>query len=207
MPTRLEDDRGFSSTRYDEPAADEAGAIATLPSFSSPVPKAMSKIISELDLDQTHPYQHAVTHNDQYHHSHTSDLPTESDGRQESSTYLAAVPPSLLSPAFTPPSTPGTGTPAPQRQPAPIPVDSAEGVDGGAGAKQPKLLETLPNVNCLVGATIPTYVHLDRHAIQAFNDDSVGPLEPRSSFTYIKTTSTTRNIWRLSLVPISDPRV
>lgn len=61
-----------------------------------------------------------------------------------------SLPPStLLSPAFTPPSTPGTGTPAPQREPKAIPVDTTN-------QRPPKLLETLPEVNCVVRARIPT---------------------------------------------------
>ena len=58
-------------------------------------------------------------------------------------------PATLLSPAFTPPSTPGTGTPAPQREPKAIPVDTTS-------QKSPKLLEKLPDVNCVVRARIPT---------------------------------------------------
>jgi GTP cyclohydrolase II len=58
-------------------------------------------------------------------------------------------PANLLSPAFTPPATPGTGTPRLQREPAPIPVDPAS-------LKAPRLLDTLPLVNCIVRARIPT---------------------------------------------------
>lgn len=58
-------------------------------------------------------------------------------------------PNTLLSPAFTPPSTPGTGTPAPQREPKAIPVDTTS-------QRPPKLLEILPEVNCVVRARIPT---------------------------------------------------
>ncbi len=59
------------------------------------------------------------------------------------------LPATLLSPAFTPPSTPGTGTPAPQREPKAIPVDTK-------GQRPPKLLGKLPDVNCVVRARIPT---------------------------------------------------
>ncbi|MCJ1350802.1 MAG: GTP cyclohydrolase II [Icmadophila ericetorum] len=58
-------------------------------------------------------------------------------------------PPTLLSPAFTPPATPGTGTPALHREPKSVPVDTTH-------EKPPKLLETLPEVNCVVRARIPT---------------------------------------------------
>ncbi|KAL9118332.1 MAG: hypothetical protein Q9187_005124 [Circinaria calcarea] len=58
-------------------------------------------------------------------------------------------PATLLSPAFTPPATPGTGTPALQREAESVPVDTTN-------QKPPKLLETLPEVNCVVRARIPT---------------------------------------------------
>ena len=57
--------------------------------------------------------------------------------------------PPLLSPAFTPPATPGTGTPALERDAHSVPVDtSSEPISN--------LLEKLPEVNCLVRARIPT---------------------------------------------------
>lgn len=58
-------------------------------------------------------------------------------------------PAALLSPAFTPPSTPGTGTPALHREAKVTPVDTAT-------LKPSKLLEKLPQVNCVVRARIPT---------------------------------------------------
>ena len=58
-------------------------------------------------------------------------------------------PANLISPAFTPPATPGTGTPALQREPKSVPVDTSN-------ERPPKLLETLPEVNCIVRARIPT---------------------------------------------------
>ncbi|KAI0596363.1 GTP cyclohydrolase II [Biscogniauxia sp. FL1348] len=63
-------------------------------------------------------------------------------------------PPSLLSPAFTPPSTPGTATPT-AAEPRGVPVDSSI-PSGGCGTKRPRLLETLPEVQCIVRARIPT---------------------------------------------------
>ncbi|KAI1842064.1 hypothetical protein JX265_013581 [Neoarthrinium moseri] len=63
-------------------------------------------------------------------------------------------PPSLLSPQFTPPATPGIATPTTE-QPRSVPVDSSL-PSGGAGAKRPRLLETLPEVQCIVRARIPT---------------------------------------------------
>ncbi|KAI1336696.1 GTP cyclohydrolase-2 [Xylariaceae sp. FL0016] len=66
----------------------------------------------------------------------------------------APPPPSLLSPAFTPPSTPGAATPTTER-PRGVPVDSSI-PSGGCGNKKPRLLEALPNVLCTVRARIPT---------------------------------------------------
>ena len=61
----------------------------------------------------------------------------------------ASPPANLLSPAFTPPATPGTGTPATQREAKSIPVDTTH-------EARPKLLDVLPEVNCVVRARIPT---------------------------------------------------
>ncbi|KAK9414480.1 putative GTP cyclohydrolase II domain-containing protein [Seiridium unicorne] len=63
-------------------------------------------------------------------------------------------PPSLLSPQFTPPATPGAATPSTEH-PRSVPVDSSL-PSGGAGVKRPRLLETLPEVQCIVRARIPT---------------------------------------------------
>ena len=59
------------------------------------------------------------------------------------------LPGALISPAFTPPSTPGTGTPATEKEPRSVPVDTSF-------QKPPKLLEKLPQVECIVRARIPT---------------------------------------------------
>lgn len=70
-------------------------------------------------------------------------------------TPLSQPPPSsLLSPAFTPPATPGTATPS-LSEPRGVPVDSSVPT-GGCGTKRPRLLETLPEVECVVRARIPT---------------------------------------------------
>lgn len=71
-------------------------------------------------------------------------------------TPTGAPPPSLLSPAFTPPGTPGTQTPR-SRGPRGVPVDSSI-PSGGCGTKKPRLLEQLPEVQCIVRARIPTVV-------------------------------------------------
>lgn len=73
-------------------------------------------------------------------------------------------PPSLLSPIFTPPSTPGTSTPATSvsgaataaaasRPPRAVPVDSS---DPSFAHPRPRLVERLPQVECIVRARIPT---------------------------------------------------
>lgn len=62
----------------------------------------------------------------------------------------ASPPPNtLLSPAFTPPATPGVGTPRSNELLRPVPVNTAS-------CKPQQLLETLPNVDCVVRARIPT---------------------------------------------------
>ncbi|KAF2103500.1 GTP cyclohydrolase II [Rhizodiscina lignyota] len=60
-------------------------------------------------------------------------------------------PASLISPAFTPPATPGNATPNPNREPRGIPVDTSKSTEQG-----PQLVETLPEVFCAVRARIPT---------------------------------------------------
>jgi len=65
------------------------------------------------------------------------------------------LPNNLISPAFTPPATPGAGTPSRHlhAEPKSTPVDTF--LDDPS-TKQPRLLEQLPNVECLVRARIPT---------------------------------------------------
>lgn len=61
-------------------------------------------------------------------------------------------PPSLISPAFTPPATPGISTPSHPHQPRSTPVDTSTSTTSTA----PHLLEQLPEVECEVRARIPT---------------------------------------------------
>ncbi|EXJ90850.1 GTP cyclohydrolase II [Capronia coronata CBS 617.96] len=65
------------------------------------------------------------------------------------------LPNNLISPAFTPPATPGAATPSRHlnAEPKSIPVDTS--LDDPA-TKQPHLLEKLPHVECVVRARIPT---------------------------------------------------
>ena len=75
-------------------------------------------------------------------------------------------PPTLISPAFTPPATPGahTPTPAAQRAARAVPVAAPR-----PDSPRPELLATLPAVQCVVRARIPTvggaetFLHLYRN--------------------------------------------
>lgn len=61
-------------------------------------------------------------------------------------------PASIISPAFTPPATPGVSTPSHPRPPRSIPVDTSIPSD----SPRPELLQKLPQVECEVRARIPT---------------------------------------------------
>ncbi|KAI6711928.1 hypothetical protein JHW43_005500 [Diplocarpon mali] len=140
---------------------DEDDEVPQLPPFYSPRPIPVSRAISELDLNSlslahTQPAAHG--------NGHSSDpLPTDSDAETEVETEGEL--PDLVSPVCTPPSTPGTGTQTPSSGRAPhalhipksVPVDSTA-ADGGCGQKKPKLLDKLPEVNCVVRARIPTTI-------------------------------------------------
>lgn len=130
----------------------EEDTVPQLPPFYSPRPIPVSRAISELDLNSlsiSHPSLGKIV-----------DSEPVPETQQESESSDSELP-GLLSPAFTPPSTPGTGTQTPSRQhlhlPKSVPVDSSV-ADGGCGQKQPKLLEVLPDVNCVVRARIPTTI-------------------------------------------------
>jgi GTP cyclohydrolase II len=76
-------------------------------------------------------------------------------------------PPSIISPTFTPPATPGTATPSQPRAPRSIPVDTSTAAD----TPRPELLQTLPEVACEVRARIPTttghemWLHVYRNSV------------------------------------------
>ncbi|KAK4224675.1 GTP cyclohydrolase II-domain-containing protein [Podospora fimiseda] len=128
-----------------------------LPSFYSPKTEAQRPTEDDVDVSQpdfsvsVDPAPAKVNSDDAISDaaSSVSSLPP--------STPLNQPPPdSLLSPAFTPPSTPGTSTPSLLLQePRGVPVDSSIPT-GGCGNKHPRLLETLPQVECIVRARIPT---------------------------------------------------
>ncbi|KAL8721842.1 MAG: hypothetical protein Q9225_001556 [Loekoesia sp. 1 TL-2023] len=66
-----------------------------------------------------------------------------------SSRAASPPPPNLISPSFTPPLTPEAHTPAIESEPHPVAVNAI-------GQKPQKLLHTLPQVECIVRARIPT---------------------------------------------------
>ncbi|KAI4179016.1 MAG: hypothetical protein L6R41_008083, partial [Letrouitia leprolyta] len=74
---------------------------------------------------------------------------TLSSSSTSSSRPASPPPPNLISPTFTPPLTPELHTPAPEPDLHPIPTTSN-------GQKPQKLLQTLPEVECIVRARIPT---------------------------------------------------
>jgi GTP cyclohydrolase II len=89
---------------------------------------------------------------------HTSDSAvgedtTQDHGPRASQHRRSDPPPSIISPAFTPPATPGFTTPSqPRRPPRSIPVDTSRSTD----SPRPELLQKLPVVECEVRARIPT---------------------------------------------------
>lgn len=121
------------------PTHPELGETSHLPSFYSP---------RSTPVDATASGDH-----EKHSHEHVDELSLAQSPR-DSTNASQAPPPSLLSPAFTPPQTPGTQTPT-RAGPRGVPVDSSI-PDGGCGNKRPKLLQTLPEVQCIVRARIPT---------------------------------------------------
>ncbi|KAM0326128.1 hypothetical protein ACHAQA_006721 [Verticillium albo-atrum] len=116
-----------------------------LPSFYSPRTKALERPAPRSDDDA------------QSNHEEPDELTSLASTplRPHDPAFTTHPPPSLLSPAFTPPATPGTATPTTEAAPRGVPVDSSI-PSGGCGSKRPRLLETLPHVQCIVRARIPT---------------------------------------------------
>ncbi|KAL2158309.1 hypothetical protein VTH06DRAFT_4630 [Thermothelomyces fergusii] len=134
-----------------------------LPLLYSPRPEAHSRTsnndgeLEHLDLDLSLPTGTQSTPEATVEDADGADA-TQVAPAQAFAPLTQPPPPSLLSPAFTPPATPGTSTPSgagPSSEPRGIPVDSSIPT-GGCGTKQPRLLETLPEVECIVRARIPT---------------------------------------------------
>ncbi|KAG6300767.1 hypothetical protein E4U09_006301 [Claviceps aff. purpurea] len=112
----------------------ELGETSQLPSFYSPRSAPVDSTLKE--------GQHLDHHDDDFALS------------QDAADTAQAPLPSLLSPALTPPLTAGARTPT-KTGPRGVPVDSSV-PNGGCGNKKPRLLETLPDVQCIVRARIPT---------------------------------------------------
>ncbi|KAK2008246.1 GTP cyclohydrolase II [Colletotrichum eremochloae] len=120
-----------------------------LPSFYSPHTKPLDgPVVNAESAANSEPQQLDLS---------DSAAPVRVDDDAASTTSATQIPPpSLLSPAFTPPATPGTSTPATSDvAPRGVPVDSSV-PSGGCGTKRPRLLKTLPEVQCIVRARIPT---------------------------------------------------
>ncbi|TAQ86031.1 hypothetical protein B7494_g5643 [Chlorociboria aeruginascens] len=134
--------------------------VPQLPPFYSPRPTPISHAISELDLDldlnlssiSTGPNSHHYHYEPSSEIDHKEFQPSTPPAHELTESESL---PGLLSPAFTPPSTPGFSTPLFDRPPQSVPVDSSDPA-GGCGSKRPKLLSKLPTVHCVVRARIPT---------------------------------------------------
>ncbi|KAH7165392.1 GTP cyclohydrolase II-domain-containing protein [Dactylonectria macrodidyma] len=122
---------------------DSPAGSTQLPSFYSPRTQAADASASPADHDAQH--QQPVDH---------LSLSSPAEAPEDPAGTARPPPPSLLSPAFTPPATPGTATPT-SAGPRGVPVDSSI-PSGGCGDNKPRLLETLPEVQCIVRARIPT---------------------------------------------------
>lgn len=125
------------SNSHSSDTSEQEDQVPKLPPFYSPRPIPVSRAISELDLNSVNIHPALTPQLDSPNDAETSSLP------------------GLVSPQFTPPSTPGFSTPSSQHVPRSVPVDSST-ADGGCGSKKPKLLPKLPEVNCVVRARIPT---------------------------------------------------
>ncbi|KAG5926108.1 hypothetical protein E4U42_003652 [Claviceps africana] len=118
----------------------ELGETTQLPSFYSP-------LSAPADSSAGHAYAQTLDR-------HVDDFALAPDPADADADAEHAPPPSLLSPAVTPPQTPGSRTPT-TAGPRGVPVDSSV-PNGGCGNKKPRLLPTLPDVQCIVRARIPT---------------------------------------------------
>ncbi|KAM0420927.1 hypothetical protein ACHAPT_011317 [Fusarium lateritium] len=132
-----------------------AGSNTALPSFYSPKTQTADEKAPSYNQDHGRTLEQSINDLSLSPAPSTSASASASAHAEGPETPInQPPPPSLLSPAFTPPSTPGTSTPA-TPGPRGVPVDSSI-ASGGCGSKRPKLLETLPHVECVVRARIPT---------------------------------------------------
>ncbi|TID13019.1 GTP cyclohydrolase II [Venturia nashicola] len=93
-----------------------------------------------------------LDHHDSSHHDHHDSFHHDHHDSSRHDHKHHDPPPNLISPAFTPPATPGTGTPAIERGAKSVLVDTS--LDSPSAA--PKLVQKLPKVWCEVRARIPT---------------------------------------------------
>jgi len=85
------------------------------------------------------------------------EVPTHRDYLRRLNEVNSQQMPALISPAFTPPSTPGSTTPLHAKEPRSIPVFPFSSTEPPSDpATKPKLVEKLPKVRCEVRARIPT---------------------------------------------------
>lgn len=101
---------------------------------------------------QEHPHDTPSSTTSKPHHTDVADYLLHSQP-SATGTSTPGLPETLVSPAFTPPSTPGGATTPSTtlREPRSIPVDSTTDT-----RRPPHLLEKLPHVECIVRARIPT---------------------------------------------------
>lgn len=131
--------------------------VSHLPSFYSPRSGARQTSYNDGDVEQVELPASAI---DPAASTADGEDGVSANPSAQPFTALTQPPSSLLSPAFTPPATPGTATPsnaeaAVSHEPRGVPVDSSIPT-GGCGTKHPRLLERLPQVECVVRARIPT---------------------------------------------------
>ncbi|KAK4459820.1 GTP cyclohydrolase II-domain-containing protein [Cladorrhinum samala] len=162
MPSQSQSQSQSQSPRTRRPQTTEP--TSQLPSFYSPRTEARNPIDDDVDVSQP---DFSVSADPAPAPSGETAQPSQpQDAIDDGASSVSSLPPStplnqpppdsLLSPAFTPPSTPGTSTPALiLQEPRGVPVDSSI-PSGGCGSKRPRLLETLPQVECIVRARIPT---------------------------------------------------
>ncbi|KAG9243958.1 GTP cyclohydrolase II-domain-containing protein [Calycina marina] len=139
---------------------EEDDEVKKLPPFYSPRPIPISRDVSELDINLSSIGEPRSSFHQRNHNHNHPNRNHDHDSHSETGSEHHSELPGLVSPQFTPPSTPGIQTPSVlndslHRLPRGVPVDSSL-QNGGCGSKKPKLLEKLPEVNCVVRARIPT---------------------------------------------------
>jgi GTP cyclohydrolase II len=136
--------------------ADSAIMAGKSSPFIAPQPLRSSAPIDNFGLDNTAADKapSSTAESDSHRISDHRDIlrRTLGNNNDAAATITPALPESIISPAFTPPSTPGGTVIVPERQ------LNAQDVSQkiSHATKGPKLLQKLPNVECVVRARIPT---------------------------------------------------